>query len=267
MTTKTGSPYILYGWHLSYFTGKVRSYLRYKNIPFIDQPVDFYTLTRRIKRRTGAAVMPVLVTPEGEWLQDSSVIIDRLEERFPARSVLPIRPIQCFAAHLIEAWGDEWWIPIALHTRWSHPENYPLFEREGGQHLLPWFPRFIQRRAAARAANRMRRFMPLVGVVPEQTAILDAWTATMLDHLDRHFAAAPFLLGRSPSIGDFGLLGSMYGHLGRDPWPKRELVAPRPHLRDWIDRMAELPPGTAQGFADGDVLPPTLEPVLRSIFA
>jgi hypothetical protein len=154
-----------------------------------------------------------------------------------------------------------------MHTRWSHPENYPLFERESGRHLLPWLPGFIQRRAAAAAANRLRRFLPLIGVVPAQIAILDSWTAAMLDMLDRHFAETPFLLGRSPSIGDFGLVGSMYGHLGRDPWPKRELVAPRPHLRAWIDRMADPPPGDAAGFADADILPPTLDPVLKSIFA
>jgi glutathione S-transferase len=91
---RRGAPYILYGWHLSYFTGKARCYLRYKKIPFIEKPVDFYTLTRRIKRHTGAVVMPVVVTPEGEWLQDTSLIIDRLEERFPAKSVVPMRPIQ-----------------------------------------------------------------------------------------------------------------------------------------------------------------------------
>ena len=68
--------YTLYGWHLSYFTGKVLCYLRYKQAPFVLQPVNLYTLTQRIKRETGAVVMPVMLTPQGEWIQDSSVIID-----------------------------------------------------------------------------------------------------------------------------------------------------------------------------------------------
>ncbi|MBK6559244.1 MAG: hypothetical protein IPG16_19255 [Comamonadaceae bacterium] len=37
----------------------------------------------------------------------------------------------------MEAWGDEWWIPMAMHTRWTYPENYALFEREAGSALLP----------------------------------------------------------------------------------------------------------------------------------
>ena len=32
--------YTLYGWHLSYYAGKLRAYLTYKQIPFVDQPVN-----------------------------------------------------------------------------------------------------------------------------------------------------------------------------------------------------------------------------------
>ncbi|MBK6559245.1 MAG: glutathione S-transferase C-terminal domain-containing protein [Comamonadaceae bacterium] len=39
----------------------------------------------------------------------------------------------------------------------------------------------------------------------------------MLDLLDAHFAQHRFLFGERPTLGDFGLVGSMYGHLGRDP--------------------------------------------------
>ena len=52
-------PATLYGWHLSYYTGKVRSYLLHKQIPFVDQPVDLLTLGWRIQRREAhASVMP-----------------------------------------------------------------------------------------------------------------------------------------------------------------------------------------------------------------
>ena len=51
------------------------------------------------------------------------------------------------------------------------------------------------------------------------------------DGLDRHFASHRFLFGDRPSLGDYGLIGPLYAHLGRDPWPKRELIEPRRHLR------------------------------------
>ena len=261
-------PYTLYGWHLSYFTGKVLCYLRYKQVPFVLQPVNLYTLTQRIPRKTGAVVMPVLVTPQGEWIQDSSVIIDHIEARHPAPSIIPQTPVQRFAAYLIEAWGDEWWVPIAMHTRWTYPENYALFEHDAGPALLPWLPRFIQRRAVRFIAARLRRMLPSVGVRPEQFGVMDTWTAHMLDRLDAHFAQQPFLLGERPTLADFGLIGTMYGHLGRDPWPARELVAPRRHLRAWIDRMAAPAAHTpgAPLLAD-DRIAPTLLPVLRAICA
>ena len=140
----------LYGWHLSYFTGKVLCYLRYKGIPFTDQPVNAYTLMWRIKKETGAMVMPVITTPDGEWIQDSTVIIERLEAQFAHRQVTPTTPVQQFSASLMEAWGDEWWVPIAMHTRWSYSENYALFEHDAGRALLPYFPAFLQRRVVAR---------------------------------------------------------------------------------------------------------------------
>jgi glutathione S-transferase len=257
--------YILYGWHLSYFSGKVRCYLQHKNIPFADTPVDLWTLTRAIKQRFGIPVMPVVVTPEGEWLQDSSAIIDHLELVFPDRPVVPASPVQRFAAHLLETWGDEWWTPIAMHTRWSFPENYALFEREAGQALLPRFPAFIRRIAVARVARQLRSYLPRVGIVPEQFAIMDGWTVRVLDHLEAHFRANAYLLGGKPTIGDFGLIGPMYGHLGRDPWPRRELIAPRPHVRAWIDRMAQTHPADIGQLPPEDAVPASLDPILRLI--
>ncbi len=98
--------YTLYGWQVSYFAGKVRCYFEYKRIPYTERPINLWELMVTIKRRTGASVMPVVVTPEGRWLQDSSDIIDHLESRFPERPVVPGTPAQRAAAYLLEAWGD-----------------------------------------------------------------------------------------------------------------------------------------------------------------
>lgn len=258
--------FTLYGWQLSYYSGKVRCYLDYKRIPYVEEAVDLPTLMIRIRRRTGAVVMPVVVTPEGGWLQDSSEIIDQLEARFPARAIVPYSPVQRFAASVLEAWGDEWWIPFAMHTRWSHPENLDLFVREAGAALLPWAPAFVQQRAARVPVAAMRDHLRGVGVVPAQHAAMDAWLHDMLDALDAHFEATPFLLGPRPTLADFGLVGPLYAHLGRDPWPKRELIAPRRQLQAWVDRMVEPAAAEPAAFDAGDELPATLAPVWHSVF-
>ncbi len=260
-------PFVLYGWHLSYFSGKARSYLNYKGIPYREGSLNLYTLMLRNKRKTGVVVMPVLRTPEDEWLQDTSVIIDRLEQRFPAAPVLPESPLQRFLSYLFEAWGDEWWVPIAMHTRWSYPENYALWERDVGPALLPGFPAFAQRKAAAIPAKKLRGMLHSVGIRAEQFAVMNAWTLSMLDLLERHFASHPYLFGGRPTLADFSLIGTMYGHLGRDPWPARELVGPRPQLRAWIERMLNPPAGvqSAPLLAD-DQVAETLLPVIQAIF-
>jgi glutathione S-transferase len=262
-------PYILYGWHLSYFTGKVMCYLRYRQTPFVQKPVDMLTLLWRIKNKTGAAVMPVLVTPQGEWINDTSLIIDHIETQATVPSVHPSTPVQRFASYLMEAWGDEWWVPMAMHTRWTYPENFALFEREAGDALLPWWPRYAKKHAVKVVAKTLRGMLPAVGVRPDQLGLMDAWMVEMLDLLDRHFAEHRFLFGDRPMLGDFGLVGAMYGHLGRDPWPARELVAPRPHLRAWIQRMSEPEhaqrPAGSQGLLPHDQIAPTLLPVFQAI--
>lgn len=258
-------PYVLHGWHLSFFSGKTRALLRYKGVPFIDHEVDAITLMWRIPKKTGATVMPVVVTPQGEWLQDTKTIAEVIEQRFPLGPTLPSTPRQRIAALLIEAWADEWWIPSAMHYRWVYPENYALFEHDAGNALLPHFPAFAKKRIAAYVAGTLRSYLPSVGIVPAQYAVQERWTEHMLDALDAHFAGLPFLLGSKPSVADFGLFGPLYGHLSRDPWPKRELVAKRPHLKAWVERMDSAKAGTG-AFLPGDAIPDTLDPVFDAIF-
>lgn len=262
--------YRMYGWHLSYFAGKVRSYLKYKRVPFDDVDVNLFVLMSLGKRKTGVVAMPLLQTPEDIWMQDSSETWEFIESRFKDRPILPTSPKQRFVSLWLEAWGDEWWIPVAMQTRWRHEENYPLFEHDAGNALLPGWPAFVRRLAVARIAKRLRGYLPAVGVRAEQDELLTAWTHRMLDLLEAHFQQHPFLLGAKPSLADFSLMGTMYGHLGRDPWPARELIAPRSHLRNWIDRMADLPnsfdESAGADWMPNDELPATLLPILRATF-
>lgn len=259
-------PYLHYAWQLSYYSGKTRAYLRYKGIPHVEKIIRLWDMPK-IKRQVGAQVMPVLVTPEGEWLQDTSNIIDLMEQRHPVAPVVPSTPKQRIAAYLLEAWGDEFWLPSAMHYRWNFAENYrDLFRPEGGDHLLPFFPRFLKNKVVDRSANMLRGFLKGLGVVPEQQAWIEQWTLSMLDALDAHFAQHQYLLGSKPSIGDFGLIGPLYAHLGRDPYPARELIAKRPSLAAWVQRMQH--PAQPQGgsFLPGDQVPATLDPIFAAIF-
>ena len=56
-------PYTFYGWHASYFAGKARTYLNYKQVPLAEPTLTLWTLMGPVKRHTGAAAMPALRTP------------------------------------------------------------------------------------------------------------------------------------------------------------------------------------------------------------
>lgn len=257
--------YKLYGWHLSYFTGKALCYLRYKRINFTFKQVNAFTLMHTVKKKTGAVVMPVVKSDDGQWIQDTSSIIDWFEQKNPKYPVIPTTPVHRYLSYWIEAWGDEWWVPMAMYTRWAHKENYELFRRDAGGSLLPFFPKFVQDFAAARPAYMMRSMLPEVGVKPQQLKAMDLFMEQMLDALDAHFAKHLFLLGGRPTLGDFGLVGTMYGHLARDPWPKRNLVDPRPNLSAWVKRMSNPYSYTSGELFPNDKVPATLNRVIRSI--
>lgn len=256
----------LYGWEMSLYSGKVRAYLRYKDIPHREKR-PWLADMREIKRRVGAQVMPVVVTPQGEWLQDTSDIIDVLEARYPEVPVLPSTPRQRIAALLIEAWGDEYWLPSAMHYRWNYPENFKaIFRVEGGNNLLPYAPRFLKNLLVDKVADAMRSFLPPLGVEPAQNALIEQWSEAMCDALDAHFARHPYLFGTRPSVGDYGLIGPLYAHLGRDPYPLRTLIGPRKHLNAWVQRMLHPPQARSGEFLADDVVPDTLNPIFASIF-
>lgn len=262
---RNDSRHTMIGAELSLYSGKVRSYLLNKHIPFVETTTTPWQLFHTIRKRTNAAAVPVVITPEGEWLQDSSAIIDELERRFPAFPVLPDTPVLRFASYLFELWGDEFWLPLAMHARWSHDENRALFVHDAGQALMPGFPIWLRNILGNNHARLMRHMARAVGVTPEGVPVIDRFAQIQLDGLDRHFEKHTYLFGDRPSLGDYGLIGPLYGHLGRDPWPKRELIQPRPHLKAWIERM--FTPGETPGAFDAeDRIADTLAPALRSIF-
>src|SRR3569623_1005019 len=116
----------------------------------------------------------------------------------------------------------------------------------------------------ATAANQLPAHLHTLGMVPGQIDLVAEWSRYALDLLELLFNKHPFLFGDKPSIGDFGLMGPLYAHLGRDPWSKRELIDTRPSVRAWVDRMNE-PHARAGAFMPGDALPETLTPIFRML--
>ena len=113
------SQYTHFGTQVSLFSGKTRAYLNYKNIPFKEVLPSSATIKNELYPATGVRVIPVVKTPDGEYLQDTTHIIDSLEAHFPETSVYPTNPLQKFLALLLELYGDEW-LTVGLFLLFFH---------------------------------------------------------------------------------------------------------------------------------------------------
>ena len=209
--------------------------------------------------------MPVVHTKAGQWIQDTTIIIEELEKKHKERSIEVETPIQAMVSLLLEAWGDEFWLPTAMHYRWSYPEEqFAGLAQESGDWFFPFLPKFIRGKIGSRAAQRLARAAPIIGFNQSQHAVLEAWTEKTLDLLDEHFSHHDYVLGGRPTIADYSLLASFFGHFNRDPYPKRVLMAPRPHLTAWVLRTHHGDDARGDLPAD-DTIPETLMPVIQSV--
>lgn len=258
------SGYLLYSMQLSWYSAKVRPYLRYRRLPFDERTPTLREFRGEIRRRVGHPVVPVVVTPDGEWLQDSSVIIERLEEGFLDDPVIPVTPRQRIASYLLELWADEFWLPAGVHARWSYPANYPKWRHELSTAFAPGWPAPLQRLFPLPLKRFMQRVNLQLGATPGQRPLIERWMDRQLDGLESHFAAHPWVLGGRPSLADFALAGPLCGHLRYDLASAERWMRPRPNLYDWSERMWSGDPRAAGPWVSDDVVPETLESLLAS---
>jgi glutathione S-transferase len=256
--------YRLYSWEHSYFSGKVRAYLRFKQHHdalgpgYEDILASVDLIQGLLTPRSGSGAVPQLEAPDGTWVQDSSDIIDFCEAAHPAAPVVPDAvqaPRQCLAAYLIELLADEWMVVPGFWERWYFSEagralNHRGFnEQQWGAILAPGMPGDVRRAAGAgffeaafgisdTRVNPKGVYAGLVHLgVSEATE--PAWQASqhnLLGLLEAHFTRHDYVFGGSPSLADFGLLAPLYAHLYRDAVSGFALRTHFPLVCEWVER-------------------------------
>ncbi|MDD9941896.1 MAG: glutathione S-transferase N-terminal domain-containing protein [Myxococcales bacterium] len=253
-------PYRLYGTEISYFTGKVRAYLRWKDLPFVEIPSDASVYSEVILPRVGFPVVPVVVTPQDETLQDTTDIIEALEQRHPDPTIVPGTPVQRLVAALLELYGDEWLVIPAMHYRWHH--NREWAQQAFGQVSAPDAPPETQREIGASRAAPFARAAERLGATPPMHEAVEASYEALLGELQAHFDAHDYVLGSRPSMADFGLIGPLYAHLYRDPKSGELMRRKAPALARWVERMQDPQHKGTGEYLPNDRVPPTLLAVL-----
>lgn len=255
------TPYILYGAEVSYYAAKIRACLRYKGVPFEERLATRAVFTENILPRVGWPVIPVLITPQDETVQDTSDMVDLLEARHPEPVVIPAAPLARALSYLLELIGDEWLKMPAMHYRWNYNNDFCI--AEFGRNNDPDKPLAEQHRIGEKIAVRFRGWLDPLGVNAATIPAIEADYLETLALLDTHFAVQPFLLGTQPTLGDFAFFGPLYAHLCRDPASGVILRAHAPRVLGWIERLrAGVAPGPTPA---PDRVPPTLRALLRHL--
>ena len=266
-------PIFFYGCPVSLYSGKVRSYLRKSQTPYTERLQSHPDYLNRIMPTVGRFVIPVVETQNGDIVQDTTEIIDFLEERSAQPfGVYPAGPKQKIIALILEAFGDEGLLRAAMHYRWNFPEqNRHFIAMEFGRTANPTATNDDALEFANPGMTKMQAYLPGLGITPENVPVIEQSYTELLAALDAHLLVHPYLLGGKPTIADFGLYGPMYAHLARDPAPELLMKTTANRVWRWVERMTasdldkpefpDLPDTTAPN----DTIPETLLPVLQLI--
>ncbi len=264
--------YIHFEVQQSAYAGKTRSYLRKKGIPFRACLTAHPRYANIVRTKMPRWRIPILEAPDGTIVQDTSEIIDFLEQRYPEDSIYPSGPRQQFVAFLIEAYGDEGLSRHMMHYRWNFSDNDTFMAREMARSSEPQSSLQEADIKGEKFVQAMRDHLPGLGVSNSevQRVTEESWM-DILDILDEHFRLYPYLLGGKPSLGDFGLTVAHFAHLGRDPHSLRLMQTRAPFVFRWVERMQASDanmtefPGMQEAFLAHDEVPETLIPLLRLI--
>jgi glutathione S-transferase len=256
--------YRLFSWEHSYFSGKARSYLRYKAyFDGLGAGFEDILATREIVEEllvpaTGTNVVPQLQTPDGNWVQDTSEIIDFIERQHPLPAVIPAAdtsPRQRLLCYLIELLADEWMLVYAFWERWHYSlqgvvPNHEHFNAQqwgaflnasgNGQERLDMarmaFEHMMSIKEPEKATYGPYSGLRSLGVTERTRAAWEASNTRVLEALDAHLHKHDFVLGGLPSLADFALMGPLYAHLFRDAVSGFEMRTRFPLVAEWVER-------------------------------
>jgi len=232
-----GDRFVLWGANWSLYTAKVRPYLIKKGIEYVELNPSHPHFNESVLPRIGHFTVPVLESPDGDVIADSTEIMEYLEPRFPNPPMLPEDKSLAALAYLIHSFGSEGLTKSAMYLRWNTSFENRLFARNEFERTL------AEPEQADGFAVAMRGYLPILGIglghgvdVAIETSI-----ELLYDALNAHFLKYPYILGGVPSLGDYGLMGALYAHHGRDVSSSNAMKVRAPALYRWIETMMRPP--------------------------
>lgn len=268
MTTPS-LPLTLMGAPGSPYTRKMRSVLRYRNIPY--RMIQQGSEEHQSRPKPKVELLPTFYLPDesGEEVAvtDSTPLIRRFENEFEGRGVIPGDPVVAFLDELLEDFGDEWVTKAMFHYRWAFPADVakaaailPLWSRtDAPSEQLAALSKYIADRQVGR--------LSYVGSNAITAPVIESSYRRILSLLDAHLQTSPFLLGRRPGSGDFAIYGQLTQLALFDPTPMAICVAEAPRVYAWVEGMEDLSGREAadDGWVERDAISDSLRGLLGEV--
>jgi len=250
--------YRIFGAEMSPYSVKVRAYFRFKGIPhqWILRRAESQA---EYEKHARMPIIPLVVTPEGTGIQDSTPIIDRIEALYPDPSIHPVDTVASFISALVEEFGDEWGNKWMFHYRWAREVDQIASAGRIARMRAPTASEEQHEALLMQVRKRMVERVWFVGSNQLTAPQIETGFQDMLGLLDNHLESRPYLFGSRPAFGDFGLWGQLY-ELWTDPTAGALIEGGAPRVLDWIQRM--LWPRVEGPFESWTTLQPTLMPIL-----
>ncbi|HVN84481.1 MAG TPA: glutathione S-transferase family protein [Candidatus Binatia bacterium] len=250
--------YRIYGNELSPYSVKVRSYFRYKRIPH-EWVIRNATNEAEFRQHAKLPLIPLVVTPDGQGIQDSTPIIEHFETLHPHPSIHPGDPALAFVSALIEEYGDEWGNKPMFHYRWWYEADRQSAGERLARSMMPGVSDADVAGAIEMVKGRMVPRLKFVGSSAETKDTIEDSFKRQLRILNAHLAHRRYLFGARPAFGDFGLYAQLY-QCSTDPTPGGIIRSSAPNVLAWINRM--LDPHNDGEFEPWAKLSETLMPLL-----
>jgi glutathione S-transferase len=264
------SSYTLYTMDNSPYSDKIRALLRYKKIPFVEHTENLETRFTVLQARTGKTMVPVLITPDDQALNDSTRIAGELEKHHPAPPTRWEDASMDVIAMLLEDYADEWLVRIMLASRWYHAadaaQNAAIIAT-GMTHGL--FGIDFQR-AAADFPPGIVSTVPKMGATPENAEGWYAMVPRILGAMEAVLAYSPYLTGSRPHLCDFAFYG-MLNQIRRDPTGYGWVSAGPKAIHAWFERLETAckeggAPSGGAPVADAGLLAPLVREAAQTYF-
>lgn len=259
------SQFRLMGLEASPYTMKVDAFLKFKGIPF--EWVSRSTRNEKLfQKHAKVQLIPLLFFPDGETMQDSTLILERLERAHPEPSIHPEDQTLWFLSCLFEEFGDEWCNKLMFFQRWFYDADAKATGKRLAKERLQgrWWGALAAPVAAHLLVRRMVPRLVYSGGNDTNIPQLKQSFEKLSALLNSHFHTRPYLLGGRPCFGDFGLWCNFY-EAWTDPTANAYLEANAPALVAYIERMRH--PSVEGPFETLDTLKPTLAPILSGDMA